>query len=284
MSSHHPTASSRPGDHSVRRHARAIPLATSPPIASMRQVFSFFTPSSLYHVPGNRYRVVALWVAARIVAVPPPPAGAVADVGASPSPPPRPGRPVYAKVMPSSDRIRNAGFPYGFALRVPAPPAGSAVRRPVTLRKTMAATYPSRSPTRYPRPVFLQTSFQRPAGHAGDRKEFRIEVIAATDFSPAQPADRRWLIGYIIIGGIAGGWPADSQGRRLGHLDGHRDRHRRCLLGGFLTELFRRHRGGRPMPPFLTALLGSVILLSIVRMVQQKTWRRITPGGPRHRA
>jgi uncharacterized membrane protein YeaQ/YmgE (transglycosylase-associated protein family) len=110
---------------------------------------------------------------------------------------------------------------------------------------------------------------------ASNSKEFRMDVITATQFlALSTPTTVGW-IGFIIIGGIAG-WLGSKIVRGggsgilldivVGVIGG--------FLGGFILErLGFNVAGGRHWFTFFTALLGAVILLFIVRLVRNAARR-----------
>ena len=97
-----------------------------------------------------------------------------------------------------------------------------------------------------------------------------MDVMAATEFlARSTTLTGVGAIGYIIIGGLAG-WLASKivsgggSGILLDIVIGIVG----ALLGGFILSFFVNTAGGGLIFTFFTALLGSVILLSLVRMVR----------------
>jgi uncharacterized membrane protein YeaQ/YmgE (transglycosylase-associated protein family) len=105
---------------------------------------------------------------------------------------------------------------------------------------------------------------------ASDSKEFRMDVMAATQFlALSTPTAVSWFA-YIIIGGIAG-WAAGKivrgggSGVLLDVVVG--------VIGGYVGGTLLGWLGldvehGRRWFTFFTALLGAVILLFIVRLAR----------------
>jgi uncharacterized membrane protein YeaQ/YmgE (transglycosylase-associated protein family) len=105
---------------------------------------------------------------------------------------------------------------------------------------------------------------------ASDSKEFRMDVMAASQFlALSTPTAVSW-VGYIIIGGIAG-WVASKIVRGSGSgilrdvVVG--------VVGGYIGGMLLSWLGvdvehGRRWFTFFTALLGAVILLFIVRLAR----------------
>ncbi len=98
-----------------------------------------------------------------------------------------------------------------------------------------------------------------------------MDVMAATEIlARSTTLTSVGVIGYIIIGGLAG-WLASKivsgggSGILLDVVIGIVG----ALLGGFILSFFVNTAGGGLIFTFLTALLGSVILLSLVRMVRR---------------
>ncbi len=98
-----------------------------------------------------------------------------------------------------------------------------------------------------------------------------MNLMAATEYL-ARSTTRTsvGLIGYIVIGGLAG-WAAGKimKGGGFGILMNIVIGIAGALLGGFLLSFFFNTAGGGWIFTFLTALLGSVILLWIVGMVRK---------------
>jgi uncharacterized membrane protein YeaQ/YmgE (transglycosylase-associated protein family) len=105
---------------------------------------------------------------------------------------------------------------------------------------------------------------------ASDSKEFRMDVMAATQFlALSTPTAVSWFA-YIIIGGIAG-WLAgkivrgSGSGVLLDVVVG--------VIGGYIGGMLLSWLGvdvehGHRWFTFFTALLGAVILLFIVRLAR----------------
>ena len=98
-----------------------------------------------------------------------------------------------------------------------------------------------------------------------------MSVMAATEIlARSTTLTSVGVIGYIIIGGLAG-WLASKivsgggSGILLDIVIGIVG----ALLGGFILSFFVNTAGGGLIFTFLTALLGSVVLLSLVRMVRR---------------
>jgi uncharacterized membrane protein YeaQ/YmgE (transglycosylase-associated protein family) len=110
---------------------------------------------------------------------------------------------------------------------------------------------------------------------ASDSKEFRMDVMAATQsLALSTPTAVSWLA-YIIIGGIAG-WLASKivrgggSGILLDIVVG--------VIGGYIGGTLLGWLGvdvehGRRWFTFFTALLGAVILLWIVRLARRVSRR-----------
>jgi uncharacterized membrane protein YeaQ/YmgE (transglycosylase-associated protein family) len=110
---------------------------------------------------------------------------------------------------------------------------------------------------------------------ASDSKEFRMDVMAATQsLALSTPTAVSWLA-YIIIGGIAG-WVASKivrgggSGILLDVVVG--------VVGGYVGGTLLSWLGvdvehGRRWFTFFTALLGAVILLFILRLVRSAARR-----------
>jgi uncharacterized membrane protein YeaQ/YmgE (transglycosylase-associated protein family) len=98
-----------------------------------------------------------------------------------------------------------------------------------------------------------------------------MNLMAATEYL-ARSTTRTsvGLIGYIIIGGLAG-WAAGKimKGGGFGILMNIVIGIAGALLGGFLLSFFFNTAGWGWIFTFFTALLGSVILLWIVGMVRK---------------
>jgi uncharacterized membrane protein YeaQ/YmgE (transglycosylase-associated protein family) len=108
-------------------------------------------------------------------------------------------------------------------------------------------------------------------GFAGDCKEIRMDVMAATEYlARSTTLTSVGWIGYIIIGGIAG-WIAGKivKGGGSGILMNIVIGIVGALVGGFLLSFFVNTAGGGWWFTLFTAILGSVILLWIVGMVRR---------------
>jgi uncharacterized membrane protein YeaQ/YmgE (transglycosylase-associated protein family) len=98
-----------------------------------------------------------------------------------------------------------------------------------------------------------------------------MNVIAATEYlARSTTLTSVGLIGYIIIGGLAG-WAAGKiiRGGGFGILMNIVIGILGALIGGFLLSFFVDTAGGGWIFTFFTALLGSVILLWLVGMVRR---------------
>jgi len=99
-----------------------------------------------------------------------------------------------------------------------------------------------------------------------------MDFTAATEYlARSTTTTSVGLIGYIIIGGIAG-WLASKivKGGGSGILMNIVIGVVGALLGGFLLSFAFDTASGGWFFTFLTALLGSVILLSIVGLVRRR--------------
>lgn len=99
-----------------------------------------------------------------------------------------------------------------------------------------------------------------------------MDVMAATEIlARSTTTTGVGLIGYIIIGGLAG-WigskivKGGGSGILLDIVIGVVG----ALLGGFILSFFVNTAGGGLIFTFLTALLGSVILLWLVGMARRR--------------
>jgi uncharacterized membrane protein YeaQ/YmgE (transglycosylase-associated protein family) len=108
-------------------------------------------------------------------------------------------------------------------------------------------------------------------GLAGDFKETRMDVMAATEYlARSTTLTSVGWIGYIIIGGIAG-WIAGKivkgggSGIVLNIVIGVVG----ALIGGYLLSFFVDTAAGGFFFTLLTAVLGSVLLLWIVGLVRR---------------
>ncbi|MFZ1161374.1 GlsB/YeaQ/YmgE family stress response membrane protein [Mycobacterium sp.] len=98
-----------------------------------------------------------------------------------------------------------------------------------------------------------------------------MDVMAATEIlARSTTTTSVGLIGYIIIGGLAG-WIGSKivKGGGSGILVDIVIGVVGALIGGFILSFFVNTAGGGLIFTFLTALLGSVILLWIVGMVRR---------------
>src|SRR5690348_2187936 len=99
-----------------------------------------------------------------------------------------------------------------------------------------------------------------------------MDIMAATEFlARSTTLTSVGWIGYILIGGIAG-WIAGKivKGSGSGVLMNIVIGVVGALIGGFLLSFFVDTAGGGFWFTLFTAILGSVILLSIVGMVQRR--------------
>ncbi|HEY1842142.1 MAG TPA: GlsB/YeaQ/YmgE family stress response membrane protein [Mycobacterium sp.] len=98
-----------------------------------------------------------------------------------------------------------------------------------------------------------------------------MDVTAATEIlARSTTTTSVGLIGYIIIGGLAG-WIGSKivKGGGSGILVDIVIGVVGALIGGFILSFFVNTAGGGLIFTFLTALLGSVILLWIVGMLRR---------------
>ncbi|MEM6106836.1 GlsB/YeaQ/YmgE family stress response membrane protein [Mycobacterium sp. 050272] len=98
-----------------------------------------------------------------------------------------------------------------------------------------------------------------------------MDVMAATEYlARSTTTTSVGLIGYIIIGGLAG-WAAGKimKGSGSGILMNIVIGIVGALIGGFLLSFFFDTAAGGWIFTFFTALLGSVILLWIVGLVRR---------------
>jgi uncharacterized membrane protein YeaQ/YmgE (transglycosylase-associated protein family) len=108
-------------------------------------------------------------------------------------------------------------------------------------------------------------------GFASDCKETRMDVTAATEYlARSTTLTSVGVIGYIIIGGLAG-WAAGKivKGGGSGILMNIVIGIVGALIGGFILSFFVNTAGGGLIFTFFTALLGSVILLWVVGLVRR---------------
>jgi uncharacterized membrane protein YeaQ/YmgE (transglycosylase-associated protein family) len=128
---------------------------------------------------------------------------------------------------------------------------------------------------------FAQSGYNRshgPAvelGFAGDRKETRMDVMATTEYvARSTTLTSVGVIGYIIIGGLAG-WIGSKivKGRGSGILMDIVIGVAGALIGGFILSFFVNTAGGGLIFTFFTALLGSVILLWVVGKLRRTSRR-----------
>ncbi|MEI7717007.1 MAG: GlsB/YeaQ/YmgE family stress response membrane protein [Mycobacterium sp.] len=99
-----------------------------------------------------------------------------------------------------------------------------------------------------------------------------MDVLAATEFlARSTTFTSVGIIGYIIIGGFAG-WAASKimRGGGAGLLMDVVIGVVGAIIGGFILSFFLDTAGGGYFFTFLTALLGSVILLWVVGKVRQR--------------
>ncbi len=99
-----------------------------------------------------------------------------------------------------------------------------------------------------------------------------MDVLAATEFlARSTTFTSVGIIGYIIIGGFAG-WAASKimRGGGAGLLMDVVIGVVGAIIGGFILSFFLNTAGGGYFFTFLTALLGSVILLWVVGKVRQR--------------
>ncbi|BBZ52516.1 membrane protein [Mycobacterium heidelbergense] len=108
-------------------------------------------------------------------------------------------------------------------------------------------------------------------GFAGDCKETRMDVMAATEYlARSTTLTSVGWIGYIIIGGLAGALASKIiRGSGAGILMDIVIGIVGALIGGFILSFFVNTAGGGLIFTFLTALLGALILLWIVGMVRR---------------
>jgi uncharacterized membrane protein YeaQ/YmgE (transglycosylase-associated protein family) len=109
-------------------------------------------------------------------------------------------------------------------------------------------------------------------GFASDCKETRMNVMAATEYlARSTTLTSVGLVGYIIIGGLAG-WAAGKiiKGGGFGILMNIVIGVVGALIGGFILSFFVNTAGGGWIFTFFTALLGSVILLWAVGLVRKQ--------------
>jgi uncharacterized membrane protein YeaQ/YmgE (transglycosylase-associated protein family) len=108
---------------------------------------------------------------------------------------------------------------------------------------------------------------------ASERQEILMDTIAATEFlARSTTLTSVGWIGYVIIGAIAG-WIAGKlvKGGGSGILMNIVIGIVGALIGGFLLSFFLDTAAGGWWFTLFTAVLGSVILLSLLGMVQKKT-------------
>jgi uncharacterized membrane protein YeaQ/YmgE (transglycosylase-associated protein family) len=106
---------------------------------------------------------------------------------------------------------------------------------------------------------------------ASDSKEIPMNAIAATEIlARSTTLTSVGVIGYIIIGGLAG-WIGSKivKGGGSGILMDIVIGIVGALIGGFILSFFVNTAGGGLIFTFFTALLGSVILLWLVGMVRR---------------
>jgi len=99
-----------------------------------------------------------------------------------------------------------------------------------------------------------------------------MDVLAATEFlARSTTFTSVGIIGYLIIGGFAG-WAASKimRGGGAGLMMDVVIGVVGAMIGGFLLSFFFNTAGGGYFFTFLTALLGSMILLWVVGKVRQR--------------
>jgi uncharacterized membrane protein YeaQ/YmgE (transglycosylase-associated protein family) len=104
-----------------------------------------------------------------------------------------------------------------------------------------------------------------------DRKEIRMDVTAATEYlARSTTLTSVGLIGYLIIGGLAG-WAAGKimKGGGFGIVMNVVVGVAGALIGGFILSFFFDTAAGGWFFTFFTALLGSVILLWLLRVLRK---------------
>jgi uncharacterized membrane protein YeaQ/YmgE (transglycosylase-associated protein family) len=102
-----------------------------------------------------------------------------------------------------------------------------------------------------------------------------MDVMAATEhLARSTTLTSVGVIGYIIIGGLAG-WIGSKivKGRGSGILMDIVIGVVGALIGGFILSFFVNTAGGGLIFTFFTALLGSVILLWVVGMLRRTSRR-----------
>ena len=102
-----------------------------------------------------------------------------------------------------------------------------------------------------------------------------MDVMAATEYlARSTTLTSVGVIGYIIIGGLAG-WIGSKivKGRGSGILMDIVIGVVGALIGGFILSFFVISAGGGLIFTFFTALLGSVILLWVVGMLRRTSRR-----------
>jgi uncharacterized membrane protein YeaQ/YmgE (transglycosylase-associated protein family) len=108
-------------------------------------------------------------------------------------------------------------------------------------------------------------------GLAGNRQEFVMEIVAATEFlARSSTLTNVGWISYIVIGAIAG-WIAGKivKGAGSGIVMNIVIGVSGALIGGFLLSFFLNTGGGGWFFTLFTAILGSVILLWLVGLVRK---------------
>jgi uncharacterized membrane protein YeaQ/YmgE (transglycosylase-associated protein family) len=113
---------------------------------------------------------------------------------------------------------------------------------------------------------------QQSLGHAGEKREFVMELVAATEFlARSSTLTSVGWIGYIIIGALAG-WIAGKliKGGGSGVLMNIVIGIVGALIGGFLLSFFLNTAGGGWWFTLFTAVLGSCILLWLMGLVQKR--------------
>jgi uncharacterized membrane protein YeaQ/YmgE (transglycosylase-associated protein family) len=112
---------------------------------------------------------------------------------------------------------------------------------------------------------------QQTAGFASDCKETSMNVLAATEYlARSTTLTGVGVIGYIIIGGLAGAVASRIiRGSGAGILMDIVIGVVGALIGGFILSFFVNTAGGGLIFTFFTALLGALILLWVVGMVRR---------------
>ncbi|MBV8930727.1 MAG: GlsB/YeaQ/YmgE family stress response membrane protein [Mycobacteriaceae bacterium] len=99
-----------------------------------------------------------------------------------------------------------------------------------------------------------------------------MDAIAATEFlARSTTTTSVGLLGYLIIGGLAG-WIASKimdTDKQMGILLNIVVGVAGALIGGFLLSFWFNTAGGGIIFTFFTALLGSVILLWVIKLLRR---------------